>query len=82
MGFFSKTFKKSKESKIIFNTNENDPDNSKSTNIKIVGDNPITLPEEDTIGRTSFARSFARQILSLNTSAGCVVGVLGERGFR
>jgi len=48
--------------------------------IKITGDNPIALPEEDTIGRNSFAQSFSKQVLSLDTSKGSVVGVLGEWG--
>ena len=80
MGFFSKIFKKVKESEIVYNTNEDDPTVSKSINMKIAGDNPITLPEEDTIGRTSFAKSFAQQILSLDTRTGSVVGVLGAWG--
>lgn len=48
--------------------------------MKITGDNPITLPEEDTIGRNNFAQSFAKHILSLDTSKGSVVGVLGAWG--
>ncbi len=52
----------------------------KISNLKIVGDNPIMLPEEDTIGRTSFVKSFVQQILSLDTDTGNVVGVLGAWG--
>jgi predicted KAP-like P-loop ATPase len=48
--------------------------------MKIAGDNPITFPEEDTIGRNSFAQSFAKQILSLDVSNGSVIGVLGAWG--
>ena len=48
--------------------------------MKITGDNPIALPGEDTIGRNSLAQSFAKQILSLDTSKGSVIGVLGAWG--
>lgn len=54
--------------------------NPKLNNIKITGDNPIALPEEDTIGRNSFAQSFSKQVLSLDTSKGSVIGVLGAWG--
>jgi KAP family P-loop domain len=47
---------------------------------KIIGDNPIQLPEEDVIGRTPAAQSFVRQVLALDTSEGIVVGVLGAWG--
>ncbi|OQB24034.1 MAG: KAP family P-loop domain protein [Firmicutes bacterium ADurb.Bin182] len=47
---------------------------------KIISDNPITRSEDDTIGRTEFACSFAHQIISLDASTGNVVGVLGAWG--
>ncbi|MBK5260951.1 MAG: hypothetical protein JJE17_00070 [Peptostreptococcaceae bacterium] len=50
--------------------------------MKITGDNPITLPEEDTIGRTRFAKSFAKQIISLDASKGSVISALGAWGSR
>ena len=81
MGFLSKLFKKNSKSEIDNNATGTDVNfNRKSSSIKIPGDNPITLPEEDTIGRNCFAQSFAKQILSLDTSKGSVVGVLGAWG--
>ncbi len=32
----------------------------------ISGDNPIRHPEDDTLGRTAVAESFARQVLALD----------------
>lgn len=46
----------------------------------IMSDNPITRTEDDRLGRAILARSFARQVLSLDTSNGMVVGVLGAWG--
>lgn len=77
MEFLRKFYKQTKESQIGSAAVEDD---LHGNNIKIVVDTPIVFPEEDTIGRTSFARSFAKQILSLDTSKGCVVGVLGAWG--
>jgi predicted KAP-like P-loop ATPase len=48
--------------------------------VSVVGDNPITLPEDDTLGRASVARSFAHQVLELDSRQGVVVGVLGAWG--
>jgi hypothetical protein len=50
------------------------------TRTKVRGDNPIRQSEDDTLGRTSAARSFARQVLGLDASEGVVVGVLGPWG--
>jgi hypothetical protein len=47
---------------------------------KIIGDNPIQLPEEDAIGRTPAAQSFVRQVLTVDTTEGVVVGILGAWG--
>ena len=47
---------------------------------KISSDDPIASSEEDTLGRTRAARSFAEHILSLDASKGVVVGVLGPWG--
>ncbi|MGE5631861.1 MAG: P-loop NTPase fold protein [Caulobacteraceae bacterium] len=81
MGFLSKLFKRSKKSEVIDCTNDKAIHaDSQSNSMKITGDNPITLPEEDTIGRNSLAKSFAKQILSLDTSKGSVIGVLGAWG--
>ena len=44
------------------------------------GDNPIRREQDDTLGRTAAARSFAKQVLSLDASEGVVVGVLGPWG--
>ncbi|MGH9715789.1 MAG: KAP family P-loop NTPase fold protein [Candidatus Acidiferrales bacterium] len=44
------------------------------------GDNPIQTSDEDTLGRAAVARSFARQVLTLDASQGVVVGVLGPWG--
>ena len=46
----------------------------------ITGDNPIQCPEDDTLGRTAVAKSFARQVLALDRTKGVVVGVLGTWG--
>ncbi len=46
----------------------------------VPADNPITRPEEDALGRTKFAQSFADQILTLDATEGVVVGVLGPWG--
>ncbi len=48
--------------------------------VKFEADNPIRKPEEDTLGRTKPARSFAEQILSFDIRQGIVVGVLGPWG--
>lgn len=47
---------------------------------RVVGDNPIRRPEDDALGRTDVARAFAGQVLSLDTSEGVVVGILGPWG--
>ena len=79
MGLLSKLF--NRRSEIINNTTEMAAQfNPKLNSIKITGDNPITLPEEDTIGRNRFAQSFSKQMLSLDTSKGSVVVVLGAWG--
>lgn len=46
----------------------------------IAADNPITKPEDDALGRTKPAQSFADQILTLDSTEGVVVGVLGPWG--
>jgi predicted KAP-like P-loop ATPase len=43
-------------------------------------DNPIRSSEDDLLGRADPARSFARQLLSLDASEGLVIGVLGSWG--
>ncbi|WP_228378244.1 KAP family P-loop NTPase fold protein [Teredinibacter turnerae] len=47
---------------------------------KITADNPITSSEEDALGRLKPASSFAEQVLTLDSSEGVVVGVLGPWG--
>jgi hypothetical protein len=51
-----------------------------ATSVVVRGDNPIRRTEDDTLGRSSAARSFARQVLGLDASEGIVVGVLGPWG--
>lgn len=46
----------------------------------IAADNPITNPEDDALGRVKPARSFADQVLALDSTEGVVVGVLGPWG--
>lgn len=46
----------------------------------VLGDNPITSPEDDLLGRSAAAISFAEQIQDLDASNGAVVGVLGPWG--
>jgi predicted KAP-like P-loop ATPase len=48
--------------------------------VSIAADNPIRRPEDDVLGRTKLAHSFAEQILSLDVTEGVVVGVLGPWG--
>ena len=43
-------------------------------------DNPIRNPEDDVLGRSSVARSFAERVLRTDLSEGVVVGVLGPWG--
>lgn len=52
----------------------------KEGDVYLKGDNPIETVEEDTIGRNSYAQSFAKQILTLDVQKGAVVGVLGAWG--
>ncbi len=47
---------------------------------RISADNPIRKPEDDLLGWTKVARSFAEQALSLDVTEGVVVGVLGPWG--
>src|SRR5262245_1928997 len=63
-------------------TNEQPPDGLKldRSGKSVIGDNPIRTSEDDALGRTKGARSFAVQILSLDISEGVVVGVLGPWG--
>ena len=46
----------------------------------LLGDNPIEKPEDDALGRVEGAKSFARQILALDTAKGVVVGCAGRIG--
>src|SRR5690349_19629621 len=47
---------------------------------KVAADNPITRPEDDALGRTKSAQSFAEQVLALDSTECVVVGVLGPWG--
>jgi len=48
--------------------------------MNIRSDNPIRKPDDDVLGRSKLAQSFAEQVLSLDASEGIVVGVLGPWG--
>ena len=48
--------------------------------MSVIGDNPIQKSEDDVLGRTKVARSFAAQVVSMDASQGVVVGVLGPWG--
>ncbi len=48
--------------------------------MSVKADKPIRNPEDDVLGRTKVARSFAEQVVSLDASEGIVVGVLGPWG--
>lgn len=48
--------------------------------VSIRADSPITKPEDDALGRTKTAESFAEQVLTLDSAEGVVVGVLGPWG--
>lgn len=58
--------------------NERQDETGKSQGIR--ADNPIQDRDEDTLGRSSEARHFADHVLSLDSSDGLVVGVLGPWG--
>jgi hypothetical protein len=49
--------------------------------VPVTGDNPIRRLEDDTLGRSVAARSFAHQVLAADAREGVVVGVLGAWGF-
>lgn len=55
---------------------------SKSANSEVStpADNPITRPEDDTLGRARLAQSFADRALTLDSTEGVVVGILGPWG--
>lgn len=46
----------------------------------VASDNPIRSADEDALGRAAVAASFVRQVLTIDASAGMVVGVLGSWG--
>ena len=48
--------------------------------MSVKADKPIRTPEEDVLGRTKMARSFAERIIELDAAEGVVVGVLGPWG--
>lgn len=48
--------------------------------VTLRADNPIRKADDDFLGRAEAARSFSRQVLSLDVSEGVVVGVLGPWG--
>jgi predicted KAP-like P-loop ATPase len=50
------------------------------SSVHIAADNPIKRSEDDALGRTKIARSFAEQVFSLDVTEGVVVGVLGPWG--
>ncbi len=54
--------------------------NAKKRTAQVGADKPIRKAEDDALGRARAARSFAEQILSLDATAGIVVGVLGAWG--
>src|SRR5258708_2022722 len=56
------------------------PSNTHGSHAAAVSDHPIERTEDDVLGRTKLAKSFAQQILSLDASRGLVVGVLGPWG--
>ncbi len=51
-----------------------------NTPVSTHADNPIEQPGDDSLGRASVARDFVDQVLSLDSSKGLVVGVLGPWG--
>ncbi|MDX2008195.1 MAG: P-loop NTPase fold protein [Meiothermus sp.] len=55
-------------------------DKNYTKNKMVVADNPIRKPEEDLLGRNTYAQSFARHVLALDVTDGAVVGVLGAWG--
>ena len=55
--------------------------NRNTTGVAVTADNPIRRQEDDVLGRAIVARSFARQVLSLDAREGIVVGVLGAWGY-
>jgi hypothetical protein len=55
-------------------------DSATETQSTVRGDSPIRRSEDDALGRTVVAQSFARQILKLDATEGVVIGVLGPWG--
>ena len=48
--------------------------------MSVKADKPIRTPNEDVLGRTKMAQSFAEQVVEIDASEGVVVGVLGPWG--
>lgn len=76
---FSRKSTTSKDNGRDVEENSNIVDNL--NNATLLSDNPINQLEDDTLGRAEFAQLFARQVLSLDTRLGNVVGVLGAWGL-
>lgn len=56
------------------------PDEGTRQTARVRGDSPIQRVEDDALGRSPLARSFAGQVLTLDVTEGVVVGVLGPWG--
>jgi predicted KAP-like P-loop ATPase len=82
MSWISKIFRQSTRNVDQLSPTQDDdvPPESHMSNVTMSGDNPVKRGEDDTLGRGPVARSFARQVLSLNAAEGVVVGVLGPWG--
>ncbi|MFQ2625039.1 P-loop NTPase fold protein [Aeromonas caviae] len=80
MNWIHKIFSQNKDKEIAQKVdNPFMPEDSKET-LRITADNPITRLEEDALGRAKPALSFAKQLLTLDSNKGVVVGVLGPWG--
>jgi hypothetical protein len=53
------------------------PDDGTRPVARVRGDSPIQNVDDDALGRSPLARSFAGQVLTLDVAEGVVVGVLG-----
>ncbi|HEX8696584.1 MAG TPA: P-loop NTPase fold protein, partial [Longimicrobium sp.] len=82
MNWISKILRRSGNASQSRSTSEHEPvlANHTGSVVAVIGDNPIRRPEDDALGRTVVAQSFAQQVLALDAREGVVVGVLGSWG--
>jgi KAP family P-loop domain len=80
MNWISKILHRPESTSVAITSQQGSEAPRRDGNVRVNADNPIRTPEDDALGRTKVARSFAEQVLSLDTTEGVVVGVLGPWG--